>query len=200
MRLKIPISSSVRFNSYFTLVILVFLYITITNLIDGVGITASILYLLLVLIPTFLTWKENGTKMFFILFFKNFSSYFFLELLEKKSRNAHVKFGFYLFKQEFFYKTIFYKDNFLINSSTGQGSSLAGKDVNDWSTFIWYDHNDPIKSKRSQMLRYPDKDICSVGASGTKERVLLFHQELIDYLNMAQLYVVEDTMEDKDWS
>ena len=57
MKFDIPIEHSVKVTSYFTALIILFLIISITNLIDGIAIIASVLYLLLIFIPHFLTWK-----------------------------------------------------------------------------------------------------------------------------------------------
>jgi hypothetical protein len=64
---------------------------------------------------------------------------------------------------------------------------MAGRDMNDWTVFIWFDHHDPARSEKKKRRKYrkPDQKIYCVGPSTRKERTEALGLALVAFLRDA---------------
>jgi hypothetical protein len=56
-----------------------------------------------------------------------------------------IGFGYQLFGRRFYYLRLAADDIRAVNMSTGQGTALAGRDMNDWSVAVWYRNPAPSR-------------------------------------------------------
>jgi hypothetical protein len=67
-----------------------------------------------------------------------------------------------------------------IQWSSGQGTAMAGRDMNDWSVAIWYHH--PNGPRRKPFPGVRDEENFLIGPSGPKEEVEAFGKQLVAFL------------------
>lgn len=95
---------------------------------------------------------------------------------------GEIQFGYRVFGRRFFCRKIATDKIEEVNWSTGQATSVAGRDMNDWHVTVWYDHGDPAKSERRLKYRKPNQEPYSVGPDGRKEDIVAFGHALGDFL------------------
>ena len=133
-----------------TAFILSFSSLAIYNLFNWTGVLPSTLWLLLVGSVVVGTIKSKGLKQSAIELLGVFSLGEFVQAIRLTSGQVEVQFGYQLFGRRFVHFNIAVEKIEHVKWSTGQASHRAGRDVNDWSVAVWYDHGDPVKSERNR--------------------------------------------------
>lgn len=161
-----------------------FVLLAIYNLLNLAAIVSSILWLLLVAAAIFGFCKEKGIRQTAIEILGAFAVKEFIWSVKGESNCRKILFGYKFCGKRFVYREISVPKIESVSWSTGQASSLAGRDVNDWSVAIWSDHDDSERSQRRRKLKYrkPDQDICIVGPTGRKEDAAAFGLKLVEFL------------------
>jgi hypothetical protein len=156
--------------------------LAIYNLSDWTAIIPSTIWLLLVgfMLGGFI--KTDGCKKITTDILGASSWNEFVRTVRWENGNSELQYGFQIFGRRFSYFTVAVEKIETVNWSTGQASSMAGRDMNDWHVVVWYDHNDPAKSQKDDMLKKPDQDLCIIGMSGTKAETSALGHSVLDLL------------------
>ena len=168
-----------------TTFILCFTSLAIYNLFSCVGIVPSMLWLVLVGTVLVGLSKSKGYKQFAIDILGAFSSKEFIQNVRSQDGRNEIQFGYRFFRHRFVYLGIPVEKIEHVHWSVGQLSDRTGRDMNDWSVAVWYDHGDPAKSERNRKWHYPDQDVHRVGPTGRKNEIAAFGHLLLDFLRKA---------------
>lgn len=168
------------------------IYLAIYNLLQLQGIIPSLIWLSLISFLLFGLCKEYGIKMVAIKILGAFSRKEFVQIINRQDRHNEIQFGYQAFGRHFFYFAVEADKITQIDWHTGQASSLAGKDMNDWHVALWYEHGDPIKSESMKKYgaRHPDSEVYLVGLEGPKEKTTIFGHSLVDFLQKSGVSLV----------
>ena len=188
---KMTISRS-RYDDTFvcvtTVIVFAFVLFAIVNLCNGGALIASSLWIILVTIWNWAQCREQGGfRRFLINWMGGLAGRRFVEVgaVDASPRNVH--FGFELFGYCFIQKSIPLNSIETVEWSTGQATSMAGHDRNDWRICIWFDQDDTIKieNKKKRGYRKPDQDIYCVGPSACKSKTEDLGLSLVAFLRDA---------------
>lgn len=159
-----------------------FVLLAIYNLCNLTAIIPSTLWLLLVgfVLGGFI--KTDGCKRIATDILGAVSRKEFIRTICSENGTTDFQYGFRMFGRWFAYFTVTVEKIETVNWNTGQGSSMAGRDMNDWHVAVWYDHNDPAKSQKDHLLKKPDQDLCIIGMSGTKAETAAFGHSVLKLL------------------
>jgi hypothetical protein len=91
-----------------------------------------------------------------------------------------ISIGYLLFGQPLNYLKIPTSAISSIQWSSGQGTAMAGRDMNDWSIAIWYNH--PNGPRRKPFPGVRDEELFLIGPSGQKEKVEAFGKQIVAFL------------------
>ena len=142
-RTDIPRSSSAVFHLVFYAVLVFFVAVAISNLVDyeSVPLYAIILSVVwLLIVATVITLgigDDGGLRLFVIDRLGNFSAHQFVEIIPQHGDDL-VRFGFKLLGRDFNHLEIRGAKLASVTWSSGQATSLAGHDMNDWQVTVWY--------------------------------------------------------------
>ncbi|MBT3379294.1 MAG: hypothetical protein HN742_43070 [Lentisphaerae bacterium] len=192
-RLRVPKpGSDVVGAAVMTSFILFFVALALSNLADGLALIPSLIWLLLVTAVFVGVWREEGTRQFFTGILGEFSLKHFAEIVEPAAAPQDVRFGFSCLGHRMFYQTIPVNKIESLEWHTGQATSLAGRDMDDWHVTLWFDHGDPGKSEQQkEWYRKPDQDLYIIGPSRPKEVTAAFGREALDFLRAAGAALVQ---------
>lgn len=191
---ELPVPKSIRavigsfVGAMFLSVFILFsVLLAIYNLCTWTAVIPSTIWLLLVgfVLGSFI--KTDGWKKFATDILGGFAREEFIRTIHLGSNEPCLQYGFKMFGQRFPYFTVVVKKIESVEWSTGQASHFAGKDMDDWSVLVWYDHCDPAKSQRARSYnsRKPDQDLYGIVMSGKKETTAVLGHALIDLLRDA---------------
>lgn len=127
---------------------------------------------------------EGGPPRYLITYFCRYSREHFADSVSGNYGLAVIRFGYRLFGLRLYYQKLAVHKIESVEWSTGQATHMAGRDMNDWTVGIWYDHDDPRNSIKGRKLQRwkPDQDICIVGPSGPKAHSESQGQALLGFL------------------
>jgi hypothetical protein len=165
--------------------ILFFVVVAVHNLFNGVALISSILWLLLVGGVIADMYRKNGIRRFLIDFLGAYCRRQFVRAVPRPSGPAEIQFGYKLFGWWFVYFAVSVDKIESVAWHAGQATSFAGRDMNDWSVGLWYDHGEPLKSQRMQQWPHADQDLYGVGPSGEKELTAAFGKSIVSFLRQA---------------
>jgi hypothetical protein len=151
----------------------------------GLVCIAWIIYALIISSTEYNTENKGGFRKSFIDFLGLYARKQFVECSPHDSGSIEFRYGYKLFKHRFLYFALPLEKIESVEWSAGQATSMAGRDMNDWIVFIWFDHDDPEKSLKRQTSRKPDQDLYCIGPSVSKDIAAVFGQSLVDFLNRA---------------
>ena len=183
---------------FVSLIVVVFALLAFLNLANHVAIIPSVIWLLFV---TWILWsgcREAGSvRMYLTDWLAAFAARKFVMFPPETTHQAFIRFGYELFGRRFYQKDIEIERIESVEWSPGQATSMAGRDMKDWSVALWYDHGDPERSKNHHMLRKPDQDVYIIGPSKRKEVTAILGREFISFLNAIGVHLTqgsEDTI------
>ena len=171
----------------------VFVVVAISNLFQGIAWLPSTLWLGIVVLVIASNCRHKGLKRYLVNFLGSLSERHFADTVILEDGQISVRFGFVSLSHHLFYQTIPIARIESVEWHTGQATSLAGRDMNDWHVAIWFDHGDAAKSERQRKWhRKPDQDVYIVGPSLKKERTAAFGQEVLRFLRDAGAVLVRE--------
>jgi hypothetical protein len=112
----------------------------------------------------------------------------FVEAVSLDAPAKEIRFGYELFGHRFIQRSVAIDKIESIECKTGQATDMAGRDMNDWSVCLWFDHGDPVKSekkRKSRIWRKPDQNIYTVGPARRKEITEIFGLSFVAFLRAA---------------
>jgi hypothetical protein len=169
----------------FTAFILFFVILALSNLVNSDAIVYSIIWLLLVAGVIWSFCRDEGIRRFLVNLLGNFASKHFAQSISADEHHAEIRFGYQFLGHRFFYMAIPIDKIETVEWSTGQATDLAGREMNDWHVVLWFDHDDPARSQKQQMLGKPDQDVYIVGPHGSREKTAAYGQSFLDFLRQA---------------
>ena len=102
--------------------------------------------------------------------------------VESDGKRVAVRFGVQVFGRRLIQKEVPLKAIESVEWSTGQATSMAGRDMNDWQVCLWFYHSDPEKRERQKHFRKPDQEIYIIGPSGPKDRTAALGTAFVNFL------------------
>jgi hypothetical protein len=149
-----------------------------------VGIVCAVLWLLLVAICLVGgVQAAGGLRGSAVAALGVLSSRHFAEAAREGDRVV-IGFGFELFRHRFYYLRVERERIVSVDMSTGQATSLAGHDMNDWSVALWYREPDR-DPPRVHVEGVRDDEVYIVGPPGPKEVTGQFLATFVAFLRAA---------------
>ncbi len=178
----------IMWTGFFSLIVVVFAFFALLNLVDHIAVIPSVLWLLFV---AWILWSgcrdAGGVRRFLIDWFSPFAGRKFAVLSHD---GASIRFGYELFGRRFYQKDIEIERIETVSWSPGQATGMAGRDMKDWCLALWYDHRNPEKSNRHHTRRKPAQDIYIVGPSRRKEDTATLGMEFVSFLNGVGVHLM----------
>ena len=188
-RIDIPRASSAVFDIVFSTVLVSFVALAISNLVDheSVPLYSIILSVLwLVIVAGGITRgisDERGLRLFIISRLADLSAHQFVEIIPQHGDDLMVRFGFTLLGRDFNYLQIRRAKLVSVGWSSGQATSMAGQDMNDWQVNVWYNHKG---AKRwTSDSAYVEEAWHGLGPSGRKDEAAALGGSLVDFFRSA---------------
>jgi hypothetical protein len=165
-----------------TAFVLFFVLVAIGDLLIGVAWIPSLLWLGFVCFQIYGIYKDEGLRGTIVGFLSCFSGSHFADTTNDEAWEKEVRFGFRLLGHRFCCQKIAIQRIETVEWSPGQATGMTGRDVDDWSVKVWFDHGDRDRSERRKYARKPDQDIYIVGPSRSKGLTFAFGRELLSFL------------------
>jgi hypothetical protein len=147
------------------------------------GLIAAVLWLGFVGVLFFATFHEISVRECVVATLGEFSLCHFVEVTREGERTV-IGFGFQLFFRRWYYLRVDREHIVSVDMSSGQGTALAGRDMNDWHVALWY--RDPNAPPRKPIagIRF-DEEVYIVGPSNAKTTTEEFFQPFVAFLQSA---------------
>jgi hypothetical protein len=123
--------------------------------------------------------EEGGVRQYLINRMGIYAGHQFIRA-EPFENAISISIGYLLFGQPLNYLKIPTSAISSIQWSSGQGTAMAGRDMNDWSIAIWYNH--PNGPRRKPFPGVRDEELFLIGPSGQKEKVEAFGKQIVAFL------------------
>lgn len=167
-----------------------FVVLGVYNLLNSIGVVASSLWLLLMAVISIGYCKERGLKQVLTEILGAFARRQYAWIFRSDADKFELRFGFRIFGGRHDYLVIPADRIQSVNWSTGQASYFAGRDMDDWSVGLWYEHGDPAKSAARKSQLRPDQEVYIVGLTRPKQEVAVFGRAFLDFLRQAGVELV----------
>ena len=182
LRLSIPTSwGETVSQAVLTVIVVFFTMVALLNLVAQAAVIVSCLWLALVV---FRTWSacrdEGGLRRFLRRHLDPLARSRFVESVPRDTECSEIRFGYRLLGLRLLHLRLAVDRIETVEWRTGQATSLAGYDVNDWRVILRFDHDDP--SKRQESSRKPDQDIYIVGPSRRRKDTEDFALSFVEFL------------------
>ena len=176
-----------------TAICVVFAYLAVTNLFMNIAPIASGIWLAIV---AFIVWfgskTTGGIRTWLINLLGDLAGRQFVSRSPDGAQPREIYFGFRFLGHRFIQRTLSIDKIESVEWDTGQATDMAGRDMNDWLVFLWYDHNDPAESRKRAKWRKPDQAAVSVGPGRHKATTEAFRLAFIAFLREAGARLVRD--------
>ncbi len=190
-RMDLPRSESAVFEIVCCTVVVVFVAVAISNLVDYAwvplyAIILSVVWLLWVATFSIVGFTLNireagGLRPFIINFLAMLSAHHFVEIIPQHGDDLAVRFRFTLLGHHFINLQIHRTELASVTWRSGQATSLAfGEDMNDWQVHVLYDCK---ARKRTSVSDYRAAHI--VGPPGPKHEAAALGGSLVDFFHSA---------------
>ena len=156
------------------------------------GLAASLLWLFLVAKNLWYSCKSaGGFRRYVIDILAELCGRLFAEISSAPPQALEL--GVYLVGRRFVQRAILLESIETIKWNTGQATSMAGRDANDWQVWVWFDHADPAKSEKERRigLGKPDQDLYGVGPATRKRHTEALGLSLVAFLQAAGADLVD---------
>ena len=150
------------------------------------GLVASLLWLFLVAFFTLQSCKDaGGLRRYALDIVAGVCGRLFAEI--NTTPPEALELGVYLLGRRFVQQTIPLDSIESVEWNTGQATSMAGHDMNDWHVWIWFAHNDPAESqkRRKRGWQKAEQSLYGVGPSGPKAETEALGLSLVAFLRAA---------------
>ena len=178
-------------TGFLSLIVVVSAFLAVLNLANHDAIILSVIWLLFV---AWILWSgcrdAGGVRRYLIDWLAAFAGRRFALVPHEDTHQARIRFGYELFGRRFYRKDIDFDRIESVEWSPGQATSMAGRDMKDWSVALWYAHGDSEKSKKHHMLRKPDQDVYIVGPSRRKEDTATLGTEFVSFLSCVGVLLI----------
>ena len=200
-RVDIPGSSGVVLFVVASTFLGFFVVVAISNLVDYesvplYAIILSVLWLLIVgSVFTANIRERGGLRPSIMILLAELSAHQFLEIIPQHGDDLMVRFGFTLLGRDFSHLQIDGAKLASVVWSSGQATSLAGHDMNDWQVGVWYDCKG---SKRwFSASDYREEAGYVVGPEGPRHEAAALGASLVDFFRSAgiELHPTKDERE-----
>lgn len=173
-----------------TAIIVVFVSLALRNLLHGIAMIPSALWLLLIAFVVMNGIRESGWRGFWIAAAGAFSRQQVLAV-STSGDSSTLEVGFRLFGFNIVERRVPVQDLAGICWNTGQASELARRDADDWSVFLWYWHRDPAKeaTQRKFRMRRPGQAPIVIGPPRAKSVTEALGWEVIGFLDDSGISV-----------
>ena len=106
-----------------------------------------------------------------------------------------IQFGFDLFGHRFVQKLIPIESVESVEWSSGQATHMAGRDMDDWSVFLWFYLDDPKGKGKERFPAKAGQGLYVVGPSRSKGQTAALGMSFVDFLraSSADLILASDT-------
>ena len=160
--------------------------IAISNLLHGIASIPSGLWLAIISAVIIGHCVGHGLKRSVADFLGSFSRRGFADVVQGEDGRVIVRFRFTLLGHRVTHRAIPVEDIEGVHWSTGQATSLAGRDMNDWQVAVRYDSVDAARgSWRRRRSRRPSPDVWFVGPPGERQHAAAFGQGVVSFLQQA---------------
>jgi hypothetical protein len=149
-------------------------------------IVLSVIWLLIValgLLMIFSEVYEHGIRQFVVVQLAPFSPHHFIEAPQQVGDDQIVRFGFILFKRQFIQLQISRAEIASIEWSSGQSTSLAGRDMNDWHAVVWFHRQGSKRAITTGSCREDTPHL--VGSAGPRTEAAATSRALVAFLESA---------------
>jgi hypothetical protein len=190
LEMTIPKSRGMTiFKITITVIVILSSMLAVFNLFNRISIIASSIWLIFI---TMMIWtackKEGGLRNFLVNRLGDVAGRQFVESVPQDMQPIEVNFGYQLFGHRFIQRTIALDKIETVEWCHGQATDMAGRDMNDWSVYLWFDHDN--SAKRKKWSRKPDQDIYIVGPSRRWEDTDAFGRSFVGFLCAAGAVLV----------
>jgi hypothetical protein len=141
----------------------------------------SVLWLGIVAFALFVILHQEGVRQSVVALLGAFSRHDFVEAAREGDRTV-IGFGFTLFSLRFYYVRVPAERVASVCMGSGQGTALAGRDMDDWHVTIWYD--DPDAPPKSYAI-LPANELHIIGPSRAKATTEEWFRAFIAFLRAA---------------
>jgi hypothetical protein len=160
------------------------------NLITGTAVIVSGIWLIFISIMIWKACKNaGGLHKYLVNRLGEIAGRKFVESTSYKKAPTEIRFGYELFGHRFIQLVVKTDTIESVEWDKGQASGMTGRDMNDWSVYLWFDHNDP--AKRKSWSRKQDQEIYVVGPSRRWEDTDAFGRSFVDFLRAAGAILVK---------
>ncbi len=184
-RMDIPRSEGAVFQIVLYAVVLFFVAVAISNLVDYESVPLyviifSVLWWLIVATSITLgIQEERGVHLYIIDRLANLSAHQFVEIIPQHGGDLMVRFGFTLLGRDFNQLQIRRAKLASVEWRSGQATSLAGHAMNDWQVKVWY--NRKGSKRRISVSAYREEAGHTLGPSGPKHEAVALGGSLVDF-------------------
>lgn len=187
--LRIPRRGSPLGTTVFGLISLILLLVAIWNLfnvasVSAGSIAASLVWLLLVAWIVIVNLREEGgARQYLINRLGAFFRHHFVRAVPDDGKADQIRIGYLLLGRPFYYLVVDVEAISSIDWSSGQATSMRGKDMADWSVALWYWHPDGPRRKSFPGVR--DEAIFIIGPNGPREAAESLGRQLAEFLTLV---------------
>ena len=187
--MDIASSGSAVFDIVVATVVVFFVAVAISNLVDYesaplYAIILSVLWLLIVATSIKMSIHDDrGLRLFIIISLANLSVHQFVEISPQRGDDLMVRFGFTLLGHDFNHLQIRHAKLASVAWRSGQATSLAGHEMNDWYVNVWY--NRKGSRRWTSDSGYREEAAHGVGRSGPKHEADALGGSLVDFFRSA---------------
>ena len=187
LEMTIPrLRSDTAWDGVLIFIVVFFGFLAILNLVNHVAIIPSAIWLVFVTVTIWNGCREvGGLRRYLVDRCSVFAGRRFVLYLSGQTDSRRIRFGFEMFGCRVFQRDVQIERIESVEWTPGQATSMAGHDMNDWQVVLWFDHCNPVKSKRDHMLRKPDQDLLIVGPSRRKEDTSSLGFEFVAFLRKS---------------
>ncbi|MFN0125626.1 MAG: hypothetical protein ACKV19_02940 [Verrucomicrobiales bacterium] len=166
--------------------IVFFAWLAILNLTNRVAVVPSVLWLAIVASIVWNGCREaGGISRYLTDLLADFAGRHFVIHSVDLHPPSRIRFGYELLGRRFYQLEVDIARIESVEWSPGQATSLAGRDMQDWSVVLWFDHGDPEKSKKDRTVRKPNRSLHVVGPARPQEVTAAFAMEFVHFLQNA---------------
>ncbi len=181
------------FDFVSTLIIVAVTMFAIKNVINGIALIASGIWIALV---TLLIWsgsrEHGGPHKFLIHYIVDLFGRHYAEVSARTLPSREIQFGSELLGYRFPRHNISIRKIETLEWNTGQATFMAGRDMDDWQVCLWYDHDGPSKSEEQHSWhRKPGQDSYVVGPSAKLRNTEALGMQLVALIQAAGAALVK---------
>jgi len=114
----------------------------------------------------------------------------FVEATPRAVTPGEIRFVFKVLGHRFIHCSIALNAIESVEWDAGQATDRIGRDMNDWTVILWFDHNDAAESLRRRRLPKPDQEVYVVGPERRKKTTEAFGLSFVEFLRAAGVILV----------